>query len=129
MRGLLSKAYLTATWYVCTESDMTVTSTPTMQQNMNARAHQAKFGKSLSRTSEMTALTKAIRNASCIKNNQYLSSFYLVLFSHQGKRTYCGNRNRRERKGIAYDSAKRKAWSASIVLPRAVFHLSVGGRL
>lgn len=67
MRDLLWKAYHTATWYVCTESDMTVNSTPTMQQNMNARAHQAKFGKSLSRTSEMMALTKAIRKASCVK--------------------------------------------------------------
>ena len=63
-RSICRPISLTATWYVCTESDMTVTSTPTIQQNMNARAHHAKFGKSLSRTSDIIALTKAIRKAS-----------------------------------------------------------------
>lgn len=54
----------TATWYVLSASDATVTVTPTMQKNMKTSVHHAKLGKSPRMADTMEA-TKAMIQASC----------------------------------------------------------------
>ena len=55
---------LTATWYVCVESEPTTMKTPTMTQNVYAITHHAKLG-NVPLTAAMRDETKVMSQASC----------------------------------------------------------------
>lgn len=61
---------LTATWYVCVESEPTTMKTPIITQNMYAITHHAKFGNpflgSLFLTCATIDATKVMSQASCV---------------------------------------------------------------
>jgi len=59
---------LTATWYVCVESEPTTIKTPTITQNVYAITHHAKFGKPEFLTCATIDATKVISHASCRRN-------------------------------------------------------------
>jgi hypothetical protein len=54
----------TATWYVLSASEATVTVTPVMQKNMKTSVHHAKLGKP-PWIADIMELTKAMIQASC----------------------------------------------------------------
>lgn len=56
----------TATWYVLSASEATVTVTPAMQKNMKTRVHHAKLGKP-PWMADIMELMKAMTQASCIR--------------------------------------------------------------
>ena len=59
-----SRNILTATWYVCVESEPTTMKTPTTTQNMYAITHQAKFGNAPFRRAAIREATKVMSHAS-----------------------------------------------------------------